>query len=227
MGSFANTVFSVLLGWVQAVISMLWSALSSGNGNPFLQFIGNNWIVIALILCAAGLAADFTVYLFRWKPYKVWRSALRRLLGRRGETGETAEEEAAPAEPEVPARRFAAQREAEPETDELERWRTPEEEIPEAPEEEEPDEVTPAGYVVPADSPYRRPAQAYTEEERQIPAERERPGRRRTRLIRLLGDPDNEEEFHYNPPKPIVDRREAYNAPVYPENWQGSRNQDT
>ena len=79
MGSFANTVFSLLLGWLKGLISMIWSALTSEGGDSFFTFIGNNWIKIVVILCAAGLAVDFAVYFFRWQPYKVWQTFLRRL----------------------------------------------------------------------------------------------------------------------------------------------------
>ena len=65
MGSFANTVFSILLGWMQSLISMIWSALTVRNENSFLHFIGKNWIIITVVLCAVGLLADFAVYLFR------------------------------------------------------------------------------------------------------------------------------------------------------------------
>ena len=55
MGSFANTVFSILLGWLQGLISIIWSALTDKGGESFFQFIGDNWIKITLILCAVGL----------------------------------------------------------------------------------------------------------------------------------------------------------------------------
>ena len=64
MGSFANTVFSILLGWLQGLISIIWSALTDKGGESFFQFIGDNWIKITLILCAVGLIADFAVYFF-------------------------------------------------------------------------------------------------------------------------------------------------------------------
>ena len=50
MGSFANTVFSILLGWLQGLISIIWSALTAKGGESFFQFIGDNWIKITLIL---------------------------------------------------------------------------------------------------------------------------------------------------------------------------------
>ena len=81
MGSFANTVFSIMLGWLQALVSMIWSALTTKEGETLFQYIGNNWIAISVLVCAIGLIADFLVYFFRWAPYKVWRTFFRRLRG--------------------------------------------------------------------------------------------------------------------------------------------------
>ena len=96
MGSFANTVFSALLGWLQILISMIWSAFTSEDGSSFLQFIGNNWIWIAAVLCATGLIADFAVYFFRWQPYKVWKTFLRHLRGKDEASSAENEEEDRP-----------------------------------------------------------------------------------------------------------------------------------
>ena len=78
MGSFANTLFQLMLGWMQGIVSSVWSAFTSENGGSFFTWLGNHWIPIVLVLCAAGLIADLTVYLVRWKPYRVWRSFFHR-----------------------------------------------------------------------------------------------------------------------------------------------------
>ena len=233
MGSFANTVFSIMLGWVQGIVSMVWNALTSKGGNNLLQFIGNNWIKIAIVLCALGLITDLCVYMFRWQPYKVWNTFWRKLHSRKTESEEgTAGDPAAPHrparyfkpvveaddEPEAPAAaytRTGEMPEEEPAAaaevpDDLYRWREAETEDTRP---VVPAETTKAGYVVPADSPYRRP------EDRAV---RQRNRRRRMRMT-LLGDSGDEDEFHYNAPQPIVDQRKAYYAPVYPENWGGGK----
>ena len=230
MGSFANTVFSILLGWLQGLISIIWSALTSKGGENIFQFIGDNWIKIALILCAAGLAADFAVYFFRWAPYKVWRTFWRHLKGRKNAAGErTADEDPAPAvrrrREYVPERLFAYPEEEETgyqegtgasrkdyseteDPDGLLRWR---EEEPVTAGPEIPAEITRAGYSVPADSPYRNPDSR---------------GRRRRFRVSLLGDSQDDGEIHYFAPRPMIDQKDAYNAPVYPEKWTGSREED-
>ena len=214
MGSFANTVFSILLGWMQGLISAIWSAFTGKEVKSFFQFIGNNWIKIAVILCAVGAIVDFSVYFFRWQPYKVWRSFWRRLKNK-GETpveagNEPQEEWKNDGADEPEERELSPRRQAEPDTDDdLSRWKVSEMEMPEA----EPEaEITKAGYTVPLDSPYRKPGS--------------RPGRRRLR-VNLLGDADEEGEIHYYAPRPIVDQREAYHAPVYPEGWKKNGEQNS
>ena len=163
MGSFANSLFTVLLGWLQGAVSAVWNAFTSEKGNSFLNWIGNNWILIAVVLCITGLAADLCVYLLRWKPMRVWKS----FLTRDREEEEPMERRRTPAvQPKAYRRTFPQQPEEadtrpEPakasEDPDLSQWE--EEAKPAQPERtEKPATVTGAGYVVPQDSPYRRPA---------------------------------------------------------------------
>lgn len=78
MGSFANSLFKIMLGWLQGAVSAVWSAFTSEKGNSLFNWIGRNWILIAGILCVIGLAADLCVYIFRWKPFRVWKSFFSR-----------------------------------------------------------------------------------------------------------------------------------------------------
>ena len=244
MGNFANTVFSLLLGWVQTLASLIWSAFSSKNGESLLAFIGKHWIAIAAVLCVIGAAVDFSVYVFRWKPYEVWKnySRKRRERKERKENREAydpetygeeetegraypAEEYSAGSVTDEPAdfRRavsgVAAFRRTDPE-DDLNRWRT-EEEWEE--EKQTPVRITRAGYAVPEDSPYRRPEdrqeQQATREEK---LEAIRNGRRRNRLRDMFRE-EEEEDFGYSRPKPVINQREAYYSPVYPRNWDKDR----
>ena len=93
------------------------------------------------------------------------------------------------------------------EAEDLEKWQDPEAEQEEAAS----SFITRNGYSVPEDSPYRRPANRR---------------RNRLRIDQLLGE-DSEDGFHYSPPQPMIDQKEAYQPPVYPEKWTGSRNQDS
>lgn len=78
MGLFANTLFSVLLGWVQTAASWLWSLVTNNDVSAWLRWLLDNWLVLVILLCLAGAAVDFIVYLFRWQPYRVWRKFLHR-----------------------------------------------------------------------------------------------------------------------------------------------------
>ena len=95
MGSFANTLFSVLLGWVQNAVSWLWRLISSDGADGFMSWVLEHWLLLAILLCAAGALVDLAVYLLRWQPYRVWRSFWQRL---RGTDEEEAEAVQAPAE---------------------------------------------------------------------------------------------------------------------------------
>ncbi len=78
MGLFANTLFSLLLGWVQTAASWLWSLVTNTDVSAWLRWVMDNWLVLVVLLCLAGAAVDFIVYLFRWQPYRVWQSFLQR-----------------------------------------------------------------------------------------------------------------------------------------------------
>lgn len=86
MGAFANTLFSVLLGWIQSAVSWLWQLMSSEKTGGLMSWVLENWFLLTILLCAVGLAVDLIVYLLRWQPYRVWRSFWQRMSGRERET---------------------------------------------------------------------------------------------------------------------------------------------
>jgi len=95
MGSFANGLFSLLLGWLQSVVSFLWAALSGNRGSAALSWLYEHWLLLAVLLCVFGGTADLIVYLIRWRPIQVWRSFFRRMRMRKSEPelpGESGEE---------------------------------------------------------------------------------------------------------------------------------------
>lgn len=251
MGSFANALFKVMLGWLQGAASAVWSAFTSENGASFLTWIGRHWILVAGVLCVIGLAADLCVYLFRWRPYKVWKSFFNR--NREEEYDKPEDNKPAPVRPIVkersreteernpypPSGRRATEVPDEPD---LSSWK----DEPETPAAAEPyaaatpSTITKSGYVVPADSPYRRPAgtgkaktPASTEpepapvhSEENVPAVSAEPRRRRRiRVNELFTDP--EEEIHeFDAPQHVIDARRAYHEPVYPRGWKKSEESD-
>ena len=241
MGSFANTLFKFMLGWLQGIVSAVWSAFTNENGDSFFVWVGRNWILIAGVLCLTGLVCDLAVYIIRWKPFKAWKRLFRHSEDAEEETGTT--EDHVPVRPEerpLPDRRGAActdpvrkeQRPHRAEPD-LSQWETEkEDDEPDCSSDAGPVFVTNAGYYVPANSPYRRPADYSADDEEQdteaFPdpkgsAENPSPvaprKRRRISVSELLSDP--EEELHeIDAPQHVIDRRKAYHEPVYPRGWK-------
>ena len=252
MGSFANTLFTLLLGWLQGIISAVWSAFTTEDGQSLITWIGKHWIMIAGILCIAGLTVDLCVYLFRWKPFRVWKS----FFTRDGEADEADQEEKSQhlssperrtprAERRVYNRPVAVRNRPESgmEPPDLSQWEneTKEESIPRATAPESPPLITNAGYSVPADSPYRRPVKhepVQPEEDRtsrqekpiepevrekETPVSMKARRRRRISVNELFSDPQ-EELIEFDAPQDIIDRKKAYHEPVYPQGWK--KNED-
>ena len=80
MNSFANSLFSLLFGWARTLIQRVWTSAVSGNYSGFFSWLGDHWLWVALILCAAGTAMDFLIWILRWRPDLVWRTKLRRVM---------------------------------------------------------------------------------------------------------------------------------------------------
>ncbi len=77
LGGFADTVLSVLLGWVTGIVQWVFSLLNGRSGS-LLAWFGKYWLVIAAILVGAGLIIDWLVWLIRWQPYHIWAARARR-----------------------------------------------------------------------------------------------------------------------------------------------------
>ena len=79
MGTFADSLFTVLMSWVRALVSGIW-ALFTSDHTTVLEFFGKNWLAIAAVIVAAGLVIDWIIWLLRWQPYHLWAQKARRLL---------------------------------------------------------------------------------------------------------------------------------------------------
>ena len=222
MGSFSNTIFRILLGWIQAIVSVIWSAFTAQGGESLFQYIGRNWIGIVITLCAAGTVTDFVIYLFRWKPYKVWGTFWRHLRKKESENLTENKETVTKVPDSEYESRFTNRNN---ERDDLYRWRetTATEEKPE----DHRDEITRAGYVVPADSPYRRPETGSELTDNQDRDSIGTPRRRRNRFTGILGETSEEERYRYFAPQPVIDRKDAYRPPVYPERWKDNGGEES
>ena len=249
MGSFANTLFTIMLGWLQTAAASIWSAFTNEDGGSFLQWIGRNWILLAAILCAIGLIVDLGIYLLRWRPLQVWKSYFHRLRYGKEDMEEPEQpEQTADSSPVIPRRVFQHEEEREtlPELktistntgqEDFSRWETknPGPTLSVEPVSPKPI-ITGAGYNVPADSPYRRPAaelvkndEPYGKEPEETEQEEDRPEKteimtrkkRRRRLVvgDLFSDPE-EELWQYEKPQQLIDKEKAYHQPVYPKKWE-------
>ncbi len=247
MGSFANSLFKIMLGWLQTAVSSVWSAFTSENGSSLFNWLGQHWILTAAVLCCAGLAADLCVYLLRWKPYKVWKSFWTR---KRVSVEESHDGDGAPRTPvygqyraeRKEDSRFSVQKirtnDDIHQDPDLSKWENDSEEYEQKQEDlyEEPATVTNAGYVVPADSPYRRPVKAESVETNletlqdtepapafSDPKEDMKPAvprrRRKLNVSELFSNPE-EELQQCDAPQHVIDSRKAYRNPVYPRGWE-------
>ena len=100
MGAFADSLFSLLLGWVRGLVGAIMTVISSGGESGILPFLGKNWLAIVLIIIAIGLAGDWFIWMVRWQPYRVWGTNMRRVARALHIGGR--EQEDAPQEPEEP-----------------------------------------------------------------------------------------------------------------------------
>ena len=131
MGTIADSLFTVLMSWVRALVNAIW-ALFSSDGTTLLGFLGKHWIAIALVIVAVGLVVDRLVWLIRWRPYHLLAMRVRRML----HIGDPEEEDEAEA-PAEDISRFAppaAQEETYASQPEEENW------LPEPPTLDEADE---------------------------------------------------------------------------------------
>lgn len=80
MGTLADSLFTVLMSWVRALVSGIW-ALFSSEDTTLLGFLGKNWMIVAGVIIAAGLVIDWLIWLIRWQPYHIWAQRARRFLG--------------------------------------------------------------------------------------------------------------------------------------------------
>ena len=79
MRGFAQTLFSALLGWIRTLVEGVWDILFSSDAQQWLRWVGDNWMVLLVFLCLCGVALDYIVWFFRWRPYYVWGSSMRKV----------------------------------------------------------------------------------------------------------------------------------------------------
>ena len=152
MNSFANTMFAMLFGGIRSLIQRVWTTAAEGRLGGFFTWLGDHWLWVALFLCIACTAADFLVWLIRWRPYLVWKTwarKVRRLF--RGERKQQRMFERGYNDALVPMNMPAAQDQGWPE----EQWEEPPQETPPQAAPAYPEEYAPqAPYQTPAEPAY-------------------------------------------------------------------------
>ena len=85
MSSFVNAFMNTLLAWVRDAAGWLWGIMAGEDGG-FVAWVGRNWIVLTVMLCAICMAVDLVVHMFRWRPHLVWASFFRRMRRHHNDT---------------------------------------------------------------------------------------------------------------------------------------------
>ncbi len=252
MGTLANTLFQALMGWVRMLSAEIWNTVFSPDRMTLAGWIGQHWKILALGLCAVGLALDLTVYLFRWQPYRVWRSRRLRGKSRLPETPDAAEEfeEADASAADTPAETAVREENPVPGREPLPVRTVPGGRPAAIPDQryanwmsDEPSgdsdaenpyrafrRPVPAGRArrnppEEAGAPYRYPLPGERlQEEEKTTARFEQAirPRRRNRVAALLSEKQDEGS---PAPDQLIDRKEAYRRPVYPRSWK-AENED-
>lgn len=82
MNIIADRLFALLLGWTGSLFNGLWNLITN-EGGAFASFLRSFWLPLILLLLLFGTVVDYVIWLVRWRPYYVWSSWLRRVIGKR------------------------------------------------------------------------------------------------------------------------------------------------
>lgn len=219
MNAFADTLLSMMFGWLRRLVESIFSSASSGSFSSFFSWLGDHWFWLVAVLCVICLVLDYLIWLIRWKPYVIWRNKLRRLFGRR---------KYVPADPvfeqgydtgvdldmddmeNAPLPEYAA-------------WQ-PEYEVPAQPLQPSP----PPCSVQPREPVYTAPeTPAYQEDMVFMPTETTVRNRRSQRyekkksiLSGILAAQKDEENEMIDGLPPVMNKEDAFHAPVFPDQYQ-------
>lgn len=69
MNAFADSLLSMLLGWVKGAAKGIFDFFTSDGSGNFYTWLGDHWLILAAVLCVGGVIADYTVWILRYKPF--------------------------------------------------------------------------------------------------------------------------------------------------------------
>ncbi|MDR1600604.1 MAG: hypothetical protein LBS11_12170 [Oscillospiraceae bacterium] len=80
-GDLVGLFFAAITGWAHTISNWVWSMVSGARlgGGSWLYA---NWAKLLAALVILGLALDWTIWMLRWQPYKLWFRTLRRRRAR-------------------------------------------------------------------------------------------------------------------------------------------------
>lgn len=213
MGNLVNGIFSFCLGWVRTAVYGLWNAAGQGRAAEWLAWVGENWLFLAVLFCAAGTLTDILVHMLRWRPYWVWTSFLHRIISGKKEKEEEKQRRAERVyQPERIAPVYA---ETAYQVPSVAYHQGISSQLREDEHQQAAESVQEPEYVNAV------PEEAYRND-RDMSDDRLGLRERLRSLPRNWGIAQEEEEdfLHYRAARPDVSEREAYHDPVYPPDWQ-------
>lgn len=216
MNAFADTLLSLVFGWMRRLVEGIFSFVSSGQLRGMFSWLGDHWLWLVLVLCIGCTVLDYLIWLLRWQPYILWRNKLRRLFGKSPKASPVTDEfeygyndgvdvdisDVEAAQP-LPAEAYA-----------YENWQ---------PVYEEPADVMPEILydAIPEpqpEEPLQSPSAAHQRNRRS-----QRYDKRKFRLSGILPTASDEESALLDGLPPAVNKSEAFHAPVYPESYDNSQ----
>lgn len=94
MTGIGEIAYTVLLGWMRALVDWIWSMVSgTGNSGVWSWFL-SNWKLWLLILIVGGLVVDWLMWVMRWRPYRVLMDRFRRKPAKEAEAAPESAEDA-------------------------------------------------------------------------------------------------------------------------------------
>ena len=223
MNVFADSLLSLLLGWMKGLTQMLWAFFSEGASGGFLSWLGDHWLGLVLFLCAVGLTLDFVFWLRQRKkkslpardearPGEEW--GFGQDFGDSLEMRTLAAQEEAEAGRETEAAQVLFQEERKPLVENTEKRFFPVQGAYSEPE----SLFSAMTEARAAEAEPMRESSVERETRRRRSVKHE--GRERKRLFRrvnaLIG-PDEQDHGLLDGLPPVIDKNEAFHKPVYPK----------
>ncbi len=219
MNAFADTLLSLVFGWLRALVEGLWSSISSGRFQSTLSWLGDHWLWLVLLLCIACTVLDYLIWLVRWRPYVIWRNKLRRLLGKNSR--HQTEEDAFRYGWEEGVDVDLTDMQPAPVQEEIlyDDWHPPI--YPEAEQENAVYEASPT--YVQADPIYSPETPEMSPVQRPRNRRSRRHEKKKFHLSGLLPIASDEETAMLDGLPPVVNKQQAFHAPVYPGQYDNSQ----